>query len=165
MPAPVARHWFGDWDVVSYEIKAASQGITLDSWLTRPWHRDRVANENWGGYEKDFPAGIQQIYDRNGALNTRALRNFAPPPVPDVTVTRLDTMMRRLPNTAARIWDIFKWDEMCEKGQRMHFFLGNPQHANANVLQVTPEQLQRMIEQAVVAHVASAKGPQKGQSA
>ena len=95
MPGPVARHYFGDWDVVSYEVRAAATGVTLDSWLTRPWHRDRVATEHWGGYEMDFPASLQQIYDRNGALNVRALRRYGVPEIPDVTVTRLDTMMRR----------------------------------------------------------------------
>jgi hypothetical protein len=162
MPGPVARHWFGDWDVVQYELKAAAMGVSLDNWLTRPWHRDRVATENWGGYEKDFPAGIQQIYDRNGAINVRALRNFAPPPIPDVTITRLDTMMRRLPNTAARVWDIFKWDEMCEKGPRMHFFTSSLQPAS---MQVTPEQLQQMIAQAVAAHAAAADAAKKGKTA
>lgn len=164
MPGPVARHWFGDWDVVAYELRAASQGVTLDSWLTRPWHRDRVASENWGNYEKDFPAGVQQIYDRNGAINVRALRNFAPPPIPHVTITRLDTMMRRLPNTSASIWDIFKWDDMCEKGPRMHFFDANIQPA-AGTMQVTPDQLQQMIAQAVAAHSAAADVAKKGKSA
>jgi hypothetical protein len=164
MPGPVARHWFGDWDVVQYELHAASRGVSLDNWMTRPWHRDRVATENWGGYEKDFPAGIQQIYDRNGAINVRALRNFAPPPIPDVTVTRLDTMMRRLPNTAARIWEIFKWDDMCEKGPRMHFFTTNLQPA-AGTMSVTPDQLQLMIAQAVAAHAAAAESAKKGKSA
>jgi hypothetical protein len=154
MPGPVARHWFGDWDVPSYELRAATMGITLENWLTRPWHRDRVATENWGGYEKDFPAGIQQIYDRFGAINVRALRNFAPPAIPDVTITRLDTMMRRLPNTSARIWDIFKWDEMCEKGPRMHFFDSNNQPTGGS-MQVTAEQLQQMIAQGIAAHEAA----------
>jgi hypothetical protein len=160
MPGPVARHWFGDWDVVAYELQAASRGLTLDNWLTRPWHRDRVAAENWGGYEKDFPAGIQQIYDRFGAINVRALRNFAPPPIPDVTVTRLDTMMRRLPNTAARVWEIFKWDDVCEKGPRMHFFDANPKVAQG------PD-IQQIVAQAVAAALAAerASATQKGKSA
>ncbi|MGA7808937.1 hypothetical protein [Bradyrhizobium sp.] len=162
MPSPVARHWFGDWDVSAYELKAASMGITLEPWLTRPWHRDRVATENWGGYEKDFPAGIQQIYDRNGAINVRALRNFAPPQIPDVTVTRLDTMMRRLPNTAARVWDIFKWDDMCEKGPRMHFF-------NAKIQPATGPDIQQIVANAVAAALAAERAkserPEKGKSA
>ena len=162
MPGPVARHWFGDWDVLAYEMKAASMGATLDYWLTRPWHRDRVATENWGGYEKDFPAGIQQIYDRNGAINVRALRNFAPPPIPDVTITRLDTMMRRIPNTAARVWDIFRWDEMCEKGPRMHFF-------DAAVQPTSGPNIEQIVATAVAAALAAerakAESPQKGKSA
>jgi hypothetical protein len=163
MPGPVARHWFGDWDVVAYELKAASQGLTLESWLTRPWHRDRVATENWGGYEMDFPAGVQQIYDRFGAINVRALRKFAPPEIPDVTVTRLDTMMRRLPNTAARIWDIFKWDEVCEKGARMHFF-------NAKIQPASGPNIEQIVANAVAAALAAERAkaderPRKGKSA
>lgn len=160
MPGPVARHYFGDWDVVAYELRAASMGVTLDSWLTRPWHRDRVAAEHWGGYEMDFPASLQQIYDRNGALNVRALRKYGAPEIPDVTITRLDTMMRRLPNTAARIWDIFKWDEILEKSPRMNFFNAKNQPANG------PD-LQQMIANAVASALAAERAAvqQKGKSA
>lgn len=148
MPGPVARHYFGDWDVVAYELKAASTGVTLDNWLTRPWHRDRVASEHWGGYEMDFPASLQQIYDRNGALNVRALRRYGAPAIPDVSVTRLDTMMRRLPNTAARVWDIFKWDDILEKSPRMNFFGAKNQPAQG------PD-IQQMIATAVAAALAA----------
>ena len=160
MPGPVARHYFGDWDVVSYELRAASMGITLDPWLTRPWHRDRVAQEHWGGYEMDFPASLQQIYDRNGALNVRALRKYGAPEIPDVTITRLDTMMRRLPNTAARIWDIFKWEDQLEKSPRMNFFNAKNQPASA------PD-LEKLIANAVAAALAAERAgqAQKGKPA
>jgi hypothetical protein len=160
MPGPVARHYFGDWDVVNYELQAASRGLTLDAWMTRPWHRDRVANEHWGGYELDFPASLQQIYDRNGALNVRALRKYGPPEIPDVTVTRLDTMMRRLPNTAARIWDIFKWEDQLEKSPRMNFFNAKNQPAGG------PD-LEKLIASAVAAALAAERAAQaqKGKGA
>jgi hypothetical protein len=160
MPAPVARHYFGDWDVVGYELRAAAMGVTVDSWLTRPWHRDRVAAEHWGGYEMDFPASLQQIYDRNGALNVRALRRYGLPEIPDVTVTRLDTMMRRLPQTAARVWDIFKWEEMLEKSPRMNFFTAKNQPAGG------PD-IQQMIANAVASALAAERAAQsqKGKSA
>lgn len=153
MPGPVARHYFGDWDVAAYELRAAATGVTLDSWLTRPWHRDRVASEHWGGYEMDFPASLQQIYDRNGALNVRALRKYGAPEIPDVTVTRLDTMMRRLPNTAARVWDVFKWDEMLEKAPRMNFF-------NAKNQPAAGPDLQALIASAVAAALAAERAAQ-----
>jgi hypothetical protein len=160
MPAPVARHYFGDWDVVSYELRAASMGVTVDTWLTRPWHRDRVASEHWGGYEMDFPASLQQIYDRNGALNVRALRKYGLPEIPDVTVTRLDTMMRRLPNTAARIWDIFKWEDQLEKSPRMNFFTKNTQPAGG-------PNLEEIVARAVAAAIAAERAAQsqKGKGA
>lgn len=160
MPGPVARHYFGDWDVVSYEVRAAATGVTLDSWLTRPWHRDRVATEHWGGYEMDFPASLQQIYDRNGALNVRALRRYGVPEIPDVTVTRLDTMMRRLPNTAARIWDVFKWEDQLEKSPRMNFF-------NAKNQPAAGPDLQALIASAVAAALAAERAAQtqKGKTA
>jgi hypothetical protein len=160
MPGPVARYWFGDWDVASYELRAAATGVTLEPWLTRPWHRDRVASESWNGYELDFPASLQQIYDRNGALNVRALRKYGLPEIPDVTVTRLDTMMRRLPNTAARIWDIFKWEDQLEKSPRMNFFTKNTQPAGG-------PNLEEIVARAVAAAIAAERAAQsqKGKGA
>lgn len=159
MPGPVARHWFGDWDVVAYELRAASQGLTLDNWLTRPWHRDRVASENWGGYEMDFPPGVP-VYDQRGAINYKALRKYGPPDVPHVTITRLDTMMRKLPNTAASVWDIFQWDKACETGARMHFFENKLEAPGSMV--VTQDEIQRMIAMGVQAALAAERaGKQK----
>jgi len=160
MPGPVARHYFGDWDVPAYELQASSRGLVLDNWLTRPWHRDRVASEHWGGYELDFPASLQQIYDRNGALNVRALRKYGLPEIPDVTVTRLDTMMRRLPNTAARVWDIFKWEDQLEKSPRMNFFTKNTQPAGG-------PNLEEIVARAVAAAIAAERAAQsqKGKGA
>lgn len=158
MPGPVARHWFGDWDVVAYELKT-QPGQRLEDWLKRTWHRDRVAAENWGGYEMDFPVGVP-VYDQRGAINVRALRRYAPPPVPHVTIHRLDTMMRKLPNTAATVWDIFKWQDACEKTPRMHFFDNKQENAS--------EELQKMIAQAVAAALAAeraAVSQAKGKSA
>jgi hypothetical protein len=152
MPGPVARHWFGDWDVVAYELKTR-QGQIIEDWLKRSWHRDRVATENWGGYEMDFPPGVP-VYDAKGAINFRALRRFGPPQVPHVVIHRLDTMMRRLPNTEARPWDIFKWGDACEKGPRMHFF-ENKNEGGAGIVSVTADELNRMIAQGVAAALAA----------
>jgi hypothetical protein len=157
MPGPVARHWFGDWDVVAYELKTRP-GQILEDWLKRSWHRDRVATENWGGYMMDFPPGVP-TYDAKGAINYRALRRYGPPAVPHVTIHRLDTMMRKLPNTEAKIWDIFKWDEACEKGERMHFFENKRE---TGVLQVTQDDLQKMIAQGVAAALAAERATKKG---
>jgi hypothetical protein len=159
MPGPVARHWFGDWDVVAYELKA-QPGQRLEDWLKRTWHRDRVAAENWGGYEMDFPPGVP-VYDAKGAVNVRALRKFGPPNVPHVTIHRLDTMMRKIPNTSATVWDIFKWDDACEKGPRMHFFAN---HLETGKLSVTSDELQKMIAQGVAAALAAQQAT-KGKSA
>jgi hypothetical protein len=161
MPGPVARHWFGDWDVVAYELQA-KPGQALDNWLTRSWHRDRVADENWGGYERDFPPGVP-VYDNRGAVNVRALRRFGPPKVPHVTIARLDTMMRRLPNTAAKPWEIFKWEDACDKGPRMHFF---DNHLETGTLSVTQADLNKMIAQGVAAALAAERvATKKGQTA
>lgn len=162
MPGPVARHWFGDWDVPAYEMRAASMGVTLDSWLTRPWHRDRVASENWGGYEMDFPPGVP-VYDQRGAINYKALRKYGPPEVPHVTITRLDTMMRRLPNTAANVWDIFQWDKACESGARMHFFSNKLDTPGTMV--VTQDEIQKMIAMGVQAALAAERAATKGKTA
>lgn len=162
MPGPVARYYFGDWDVLAYEAKAALSSQQLEPWLTRVYHRDRVGAEHWGGYEMDFPAGVSSIYDQRGAINTRALRRFAPPNVPHVAITRLDTMMRKLPNTAARPWEIFKWEDSCEKGARMHFFENKP--AANGMVSVTPDDLQKLIAQGVQAFMA-AQSANKGKTA
>jgi hypothetical protein len=158
MPGPVARHWFGDWDVVAYELKT-QPGQMLESWLTRTWHRDRVAAENWGGYEMDFPKGVSAVYDNRGAINYKALKKFAPPEIPHVAITRMDTMMRKLPNTEARPWDIFKWQDACEKGPRMRFF--------ENAQESASDDLQKMIAQAVAAALAAERAAvqQKGKPA
>lgn len=160
MPGPVARHWFGDWDVVSYELRVVP-GQMLPDWLTRTWHRDRVAAENWGGWEMDFPPGVP-VYDSKGAVNVRALRKFGPPKVPQVTITRLDSMMRKMPQTEARIWEIFKWQDACEKGPRMHFF---ENHLETGKLTVTADELQKMIAQGVAAALAAEREAKKGKSA
>lgn len=151
MPGPVARHWFGDWEVVQYELKVRPGQQTPD-WLTRSFHRDRVANEQWGGWEWDFPPGVP-VYDSKGAVNFRAMRKFGPPPVPHVVIHRLDSMMRKLPNTEARPWDIFKWTDICEKGPRMWFTGADP--SKPGVLQVTAQDLQQMIAQGVAAALAA----------
>lgn len=150
MPGPVARHWFGDWDVVAYELKV-QPGQRLEDWLKRTWHRDRVAAENWGGYEMDFPVGVP-VYDAKGAVNIRALRKYGAPAVPHVTITRLDTMMRRLPNTAAVVWDIFKWEDALEKGPRMHFFANK---LDVGMKMVSEEDFERRVAQAVAAALAA----------
>jgi hypothetical protein len=157
VPGPVARHWFGDWDVVEYELRTR-QGQIVEDWLKRTWHRDRVATENWGGYEMDFPPGVP-VFDAKGAVNYRALRRFGPPAVPHVTITRLDTMMRRLPNTAAKPWDIFRWQDAVEKGPRMHFFENKHE---GGIVSVTPDELQKLIAQGVAAFMAASDVQKKG---
>ena len=160
MPAPVAKFWFGDWDVVSYELQTRP-GQALEDWLKRSWHRDRVAIENWGGWEMDFPPGVP-IYDNRGAVNFRAMRKFGPPLVPHVVINRLDTMMRKLPNTAARPWEIFDWLGLCEKGPRM-YFAGQNAPTKPGVMQVTESEFKDQIAQAVAAALAAERArPKKG---
>jgi hypothetical protein len=161
MPGPVARHWFGDWDVAYYELQA-SKGIRLENWLKRTWHRDRVATENWGGYEMDFPVGVQ-VYDQRGAVNVRALRKYGAPNIPHVTIHRLDTMMRKLPNTKAVIWDIFKWEDALDKSPRMHFFDNKLEASGAQMY--TQDDLQKMIALGVQAALAAERAATKGKTA
>jgi hypothetical protein len=155
MPAPVARLWFGDWDVVSYELRARP-GQQLDDWLKRTWHRDRVANEMWGGYEWDFPPGVP--------VNYRAMRRFGPPAVPHVTIHRLDTAKRRIPNSAAKPWDIFDWIGVCEKGPRV-YHKGAPTHdATPGMLTLTEADLSARIAAGIAAALSAhnAPAPRKG---
>jgi hypothetical protein len=71
-------------------------------------------------------------------------------------------MMRRLPNTAARIWDIFKWEDTCEKGPRMHFF-------NAQIQPTTGPNIEQIVANAVAAALAAERAAtaesKKGKSA
>lgn len=161
MPGPVARHYFGDWDVVAYELRARP-GQQMPDWLTRSFHRDRVAAEIWGGYEMDFPPGVP-VYDQRGAVNVRALRKYAPPQVPHVTIHRLDTMMRKLPNTEAKPWEIFDWQGMCEKGARMNFFANKLDAAGTQ--SYSPEDLQKLIAIGVQAALAAERAATKGKTA
>lgn len=161
MPGPVARHYFGDWDVVSYELRARP-GQQMPDWLTRSFHRDRVASECWGGYEMDFPVGVP-VYDQRGAVNVRALRKFAPPAIPRVTISRLDTMMRRLPNTEANIWEIFDWQGVCEKGPRMNFFANKLEDTGLKM--VSEDDFERRVAQAVAAAMAARDAAPKGKNA
>ncbi len=162
MPSPVAKHWFGDWDVVSYELQTRP-GQSVEDWLKRSWHRDRVALENWGGYEMDFPPGVP-IYDNRGAINFRAMRRFGPPAIPHVVITRLDSMMRRLPNTDARPWEIFDWIGVCEKGPRM-YFAGHSGPVQTDVMAVTEAQFNERVAQAVAAALAAERASHKKGSA
>jgi hypothetical protein len=161
MPAPVARHWFGDWDVVSYELRTRP-GQMVEDWLKRSWHRDRVANECWGGYEWDFPPGVP-VFDAKGAVNYRAMRRFGPPAVPHVVIHRLDSMMRKLPNTEARPWEIFDWVGACDKGPRV-YFTGQSAPAKPGVMQVTEAEFKEQIALAVAAALAAERAahPRKG---
>lgn len=152
MPAPVARLWFGDWDVVSYELRARP-GQQLDDWLKRQWHRDRVANEMWGGYEWDFPPGVP-VFDAKGGVNYRAMRRFGPPPVPHVTIHRLDSAKRKIPNSAAKPWDIFDWIGVCDKGPRV-YHKGAPVHDTApGMLTLTEADLNARIAAGIAAALA-----------
>ena len=145
MPMPVAKVWFGDWDVVSYAL-SQDEGQVVDQAYTRTYHRDRVANEMWGGYGYDFPAG-------NAGIRRGELRKFDPPAVPHVSIVRIDTMNRRLPNTEVRPWEIFRWEEELFRGPRA-FHAGSPRAADP-ILQVTESQLNAAIEAAVNAKVAA----------
>ncbi len=157
MPAPVAREYFGDWEVPGYELRVR-EGQMVEDWLQRSWHRDRVAKSHWGGYEWDFPPGVP-IYDSKGAVNYRAMRVFGPPKVPHVAICRLDTMMRRIPNTEARPWEIFEWGKMVEKGPRIGF--SGATAKEAGLLTVTEDEFNRRVAQAVAAALA-AQGTPKG---
>jgi hypothetical protein len=158
MPAPVAREYFGDWQVPEYELRIR-EGQMVEDWLKRSWHRDRVAKSHWGGYEWDFPPGVP-IYDSKGAVNYRAMRPFGPPKVPHVTIARLDSMKRRLPNSEARPWEIFDWAAMCEKGPRIGFSGATAQ--KADVLTVTKDDLNQLIAQGVAAALAAERAHTKG---
>ncbi len=152
MPAPVARHWFGDWDVVSYELRTRP-GQMVEDWLKRSWHRERVANEMLGGYEWDFPPGVP-VFDAKGAVNYRAMRRFGPPAVPHVVIHRLDTMMRKaLDVAAARPWDIFDWPAICDAGPRVYFSGGAPQ--KSGLMSVTEDEFNQRVAQAVAAALAA----------
>jgi hypothetical protein len=71
-------------------------------------------------------------------------------------------MMRKLPNTESNIWKIFKWQDACEKGERMHFFENKRE---SGTLKVTSDELQKMIAQGVAAALAAERETKKGKSA
>ena len=152
MPAPVAKVWFGDWDVVSYELQQRP-GQVPEPEYTRTWHRERVAWEMWGGYGMDFPAG-------SAGVKRGELRRFDPPSVPHVSIVRIDSRNQRLPNTEVRPWEIFQWQDQCAKVARA-YHAGRP-NEQAAVMQVTEAQLQAFIENAVNAKLASMHMKGKG---
>lgn len=145
MPAPVAKLWFGDYDVPLYEMRVR-EGQVVDQIWTRTWHRERVANEMWGGYEWDFPVG-------SPGVNRLELRRFVAPPVPHVVIQRVDSMMRRLPNTDVRPWDLFRWQDQLHKGERQ-YHNGNRPGGKA-LLTVTEDEFNSRIAAAVAAALAA----------
>ncbi len=144
MPSPVAKAYFGDWNVIEYALRA-QEGRTQEPEQTLTWHRDRVANEMWGGYGYDFPAGVPGV--KRGEL-----RKFDPPAVPHVVIQRIDTMNRRIPNSEVRPWDIFRWQDQLHTGPRAYHG-GNGPKAQG-VVAVTEGELSAMVEQLVNARLA-----------
>jgi hypothetical protein len=135
VPMPIAKAYFGDWDVVNY-AQFQHEGRTLDQEFTLGWHRDRVANEMWGGYGWDFPAGVPGV--RRGEL-----RKFDPPRVPRVSIVRIDSRGQRMPNSTVRPWEIFKWEEQLQTGPRQYHNGNNPARA---LLAVGQDDFEAMVE-------------------
>ncbi len=151
MPVPVAKAYFGDWDVVAYGLRQRP-GMVLDEIYTMTYHRDRVAEQMWGGYGWDFPAG-------SPGVRANELRRFDLPKIPHVTVQRVDSMNRLMPNTKVRPWDIFKWESLLHKGERAYHG-GTAPRTDPSLITVSEAQFEAMIEKAVnakLAHMAVSK--------
>lgn len=145
MPAPVAKSYWGDWDVAAYALRQRP-GMVLDQVYTLAYHRDRVADQ-WGGYTWDFPAG-------SPGVRRSELRRFEAPNVPHVSIQRVDSMSRLMPNTKVRPWEIFQWERQLHNGPRA-YHAGNAPQAASDVISVTESQFEAMIEKAVNAKLAA----------
>jgi hypothetical protein len=152
MPQPVAIAWFGDWNVLQYEL-SHNEGQTTHEHLTRKYHADRVATDMWGGYVHDLPIGLP-AHDARGALNYRAFQKFECPPIPHVSIVRMDSMHRRLPNTMVKPWEIFKWEDQLSTLERSYLSEAKPRDAAANFMQVTEGQFADAVAKAVEAQMA-----------
>lgn len=159
MPSPVAKLWFGDYEVPIYEMRKR-EGQVVDQIYTRTWHRERTANEMWGGYEYDFPVG-------SPGVNRSELRRFVAPAVPHVVIQRVDSMMRRIPNSDVRPWDLFRWQDQLFKGDRQYHNGNRP--GGSAVVTVTEADFNARVASAVAAALAAERAqaahPKKGNGA
>ena len=120
MPLPGAMIWFGHWLNFGKKPKA---GGTPDTAASMAWQKKLVALQ-WGGYQvRPFDAR----YD--APKSWRKLENIGIPPVPNVEIVRLDSQLRKLPNSEFRPWEVYdfhkdvvpdRWSE--QPGERVMSF-------------------------------------------
>jgi hypothetical protein len=131
VPEYVAKHWFGDWD-----IEVTADAMHNNAERTHGVEKRRVATI-WGGYIKEQPN-----LDVKGSWKT--LRIVGAPRVPRVLIQTLDSAMRVNPHINYRPWEHFAWDKDVVNVTR-------EQTRPSDNLQVTPDQLQKIIQEQVTA--------------
>lgn len=98
MPQIAAEIYFGHWQKFS---KIYSASDTVDTADTVAWQKKLVASQ-WGGYAKRHRSRQNYVGD-----DWRSLESVGIPAVPNVEVVRLDTQLRKIPNSEFQPWQTY----------------------------------------------------------
>lgn len=151
MPLPAAMIYFGSWLKFNKVWGPGEQPDTYDTIQ----HQEKLVAACWGGYQKRIRS--QANYVPN---DWRSLESVGAPAVPKVSIVRLDTQLRKIPNSEFIPWETYdfmskvvpdRWSE-------------NP---NDRIMQVTEAGFQEAVAAAVAKALAAERGnnmPQKARA-
>ncbi len=138
VPLPTANLWFGNWQKFS---KIYGAGENPDTEDTMAFQKRRVGNQ-WGGYAKRRRS--PQNYTPN---DWRTLESIAIPPVPNVSIVRLDTQLKKIPNSEFIPWEVYKFHDDIVPDR----WTENP---SDKIMQVTESQFEALVAAAVAKQMA-----------
>jgi hypothetical protein len=147
MPMPVAKIWFGNWDVFDTVYDPRNP---VETRMTAPFEAKRVAHM-WGGWKTRRRRGADDSY--------KTLTRVAPPAVPKVSIERLDTQFRRIPNSTFEPWKRFDFMENVFPDE------ADAQEApRPSIVPVTVDQMNALVQAAVAEALKSKKAGSPSQT-
>lgn len=146
MPLPAAMIYFGQWTKFDKVYAAGEQPDTYDTLQ----HQKKLVAAQWGGFKKRHRSMANYV-----ANDWRSLESVGIPNIPNVRLERLDTQLRKIPNSAFEPWKVYEFHKDVVPDR----WSENP---NDKIIAVTASQMQEMIAQAVAEQLARGNNlPQK----
>lgn len=151
MPLPAAMIYFGSWLKFNKVWGPGEQPDTYDT----VQHQKKVVAACWGGYKKR-PRSIANYVPNDW----RSLESIGIPAIPNVEIVRLDTQLRKIPNSQFNPWETYEF----EKDIVADRWSEDP---NNKLFQVTEAGFAAAVADAVAKALAAERGnnmPQKARS-
>lgn len=145
MPLVAAEVWFGHWQRFT---KILAAGEVPDPESSSAWQKKKVAQQ-WGGYTHRRT----QTGENYRGLYAK-LERISPPPVPNVEIVRLDSQMKKIPNSAFRPLEIYKFDADCVPDQWNSGY-------DTNLVAYTKADMEKAIAEAVAKEMLKLQAPKK----